>query len=67
MSDPVICPVCGHPAIDTDGLPPGTVKCAPSRCPAWRNVAVYDHERREWLRTDDDGFVLDGRRIEEVP
>jgi hypothetical protein len=63
----VICPVCGLPAIDTEGLPPGTAKCTPARCSAWHTVMVYDHERREWLRTDDDGYVLDGRRIEEIP
>jgi hypothetical protein len=59
------CPTCGRPAIDED-VDPGVEKCAPSRCPSWRTLAVYDHEAREWLRTDDDGYVLDGRRIEEV-
>lgn len=61
----MICPVCGHHAATYDA-PQGAVLCMPSRCPAWRTLAVYDHEARDWLRTDDDGFVLDGRRIEEV-
>jgi hypothetical protein len=61
----IICPVCGRPAIDED-VPPETEKCAPSRCPAWRTVAMFDHETREWLITDDDGYVLDGRHMDEV-
>jgi hypothetical protein len=64
MSDVVRCPVCGRPAIDQDT---DEEKCAPSRCPAWSTEAVYDHERREWLNTDPDGFVLDGRHLSEVP
>lgn len=40
--------------------------CLPSSCPRWQTEAAYDHKARRWLMVDDDGFVLDGRRIEEV-
>jgi hypothetical protein len=61
----MICPTCGRPAPDDDA-PRDVELCLPRNCPQWRTVAVYDHEQRQWLRTDDDGFVLDGRRIEDV-
>jgi hypothetical protein len=52
-----VCPTCGK-----------TIEhgCLPSRCPRWETVAVFDHDAREWLPTDPDGFTLDGRRIEDV-
>lgn len=56
MSDPV-CPTCGR---TMEG------GCLPSSCPRWQTEAAYDHKARRWLMVDDDGFVLDGRRIEEV-
>lgn len=66
MPDIPTCPVCGRPASAEDA-PIGIPLCMPSSCPAWRTQAVYDHERREWLTTDEDGYVVDGRRIDEVP
>jgi len=43
-----------------------TQGCLPSNCPRWEVVAAFDHESKKWLPVDADGFVLDGRRIEEV-
>ncbi len=51
------CPTCGRTM---------TQGCLPSSCPRWEMVAAFDHESRAWLPVDVDGFVLDGRRIEEV-
>jgi len=56
-ADPV-CPVCGKTMAQG---------CLPSSCPRWETAAVFDHETHEWLKVDADGFVLDGRRIEDVP
>lgn len=55
-ADPM-CPTCGKTMAQG---------CLPSRCPRWETVAVFDHDTREWLPTDPDGYVLDGRRIEGV-
>lgn len=52
-----VCPSCGK-TLETG--------CVPSRCPQWQTVAVFDHEAREWLPTDADGYALDGRRVEDV-
>lgn len=52
-----VCPTC-HRTMEQG--------CLPRACPRWEVEAVYDHETREWLTVDDDGYVLDGRRIEEV-
>lgn len=56
VSDPV-CPTCYRT------MEQG---CLPSTCPRWTTVAVYDHQVHEWLHTDDDGYVLDGRPVDEV-
>lgn len=55
-TDPV-CPTCRRTMAQG---------CLPRACPRWEATAVYDHEAGEWLAIDADGFVLDGRRIEDV-
>lgn len=54
--DPV-CPTCGRTMADG---------CLPNRCPRWEMTAAYDHESREWIPVDADGFVLDGRHVGDV-
>jgi hypothetical protein len=61
MSDQTIpdpaCPTCGR-TMETG--------CLPSSCARWEMQAAFDHSTHEWLPVDPDGFVLDGRRVEEV-
>jgi uncharacterized Zn-finger protein len=51
------CPICGRTM---------ATGCLPNSCVRWEMQAAFDHPTRKWLPVDSDGFVLDGRRVEEV-
>ena len=48
------CPVCGRPASKEVSLEVGREMCLPRNCDAWKAIAHFNHETRQWAVVEEE-------------